>query len=77
MISLNKFSSFMSITAKYSLEIYLIHPILCEIYMQLFGCIMKWFPVALMIPVYALIIVCICIGVTVCGRYCIKDVYNP
>lgn len=67
----------MSITAKYLLEIYLIHPILCEIYMQLFGRSMKRFPATLMIPVYALIIVCICIGMAVCGRYCIKDVYNP
>lgn len=77
MISLNTSSNFMSITAKYSLEIYLIHPMLCEICMQLFGRIMKWFPAAWMIPVYALIIVCICIGVTVCVKHCIKKAYSP
>ncbi|MDE5598593.1 MAG: hypothetical protein K2J04_12300, partial [Lachnospiraceae bacterium] len=48
--------------SKYSLEIYLIHPIFCEVSMQLFGRIIKWFPAAWMIPVYSLVVIIACMG---------------
>lgn len=60
---------FVEILSKYSLEIYLIHPIVCEIFTQYFGRIMKWFPKAVFIPVYALLVVVVCIGVVASMRH--------
>lgn len=47
--------------AKYSLWIYLIHPMFTEVLSQVCGRIIKAFPSAIGIPIYALIIVVLCI----------------
>lgn len=49
--------------SKYSFEVYLIHPIFCEVFAQLCGRILKRFPPAWFVPVYALFITIICVGI--------------
>lgn len=50
--------------AKYSLGIYLIHPILCEFIMQICGRILKWLPSAHFIPIISIIITLACLEIT-------------
>lgn len=45
----------------YSFYVYLIHPFICEVLMQLFGRVLQWFPPAWLIPLYALCITAVCI----------------
>ncbi|NEX02307.1 Surface polysaccharide O-acyltransferase, integral membrane enzyme [Pseudobutyrivibrio sp. NOR37] len=42
--------------AKYSLGIYLIHPLFVEVMMQVCGRVLKWFPPAYLTPLYAVLI---------------------
>lgn len=60
------------IIAEYSLDIYLIHPIFCEIGMQLFGRILKWFPDARLLPVYSFIIAGVSGGAAALWQHPIK-----
>lgn len=55
-----------STISKYPLEIYLIHPIFTEIFMQFCGRILKHFPSAILIPIYSLIIDAMCMVVAKC-----------
>lgn len=57
-----------STVSKYSLQIYLIHPIFTEIFMQVCGRILKHFPPAILIPIYSLIIVAMCMLVAKCMK---------
>lgn len=61
------------IIAEYSLDIYLIYPRFCEIGMQLFGRILKWFPDARLLPIYSFIIAGISVCVTLFWKYQIKN----
>lgn len=47
--------------SRHSFYIYLLHPFLCEVLMQMFGRILEWFPPAWLIPVYALCITAVCV----------------
>ena len=49
--------------AEYSLWIYLIHPMFTELLSQVCGRVIKVFPSAIGIPIYAIIITAICIAV--------------
>lgn len=61
--------------AEYSMIIYLIHPIFCELCMQFFGRIFKWFPNAGLIPVYSLIAIGMSVGIAVSMQY-LNNVYQ-
>lgn len=52
--------------SKYSLEIYLIHPVFTEVFMQFCGRILKHFPPAILIPIYSLIIAAMCMVIAKC-----------
>ena len=63
LISTKRTNGFIDIIAKYSLGIYLIHPIFVEVYMQLFGRVAEWFPISWLVPVYTIITIGGCIGI--------------
>ena len=65
LIQVKKRIRLIEIVAKYSFDIYLIHPIICEICMQLFGRIFKWFPNAVLIPVYSLAIMGVSVRIVI------------
>ena len=63
LIPIENSNGFIKFVAKYSLEIYLIHPIFVEVYMQLFGRLVRWLPVAGLLPFYSLLIAVVCAGI--------------
>lgn len=63
MIRLPQMSYFMKLIIRYSLYIYLLHPMFCEVCLQLCGRILKWFPDAKWIPFYSLVVMGMCIGI--------------
>lgn len=64
-----------STISKYSLQIYLIHPIFVEVFILLCRRILKYFPPAAFLPIYALIIVVMCMVVTKCMMVAKKRIF--
>lgn len=61
LLNINKEIEVISVVSKYSMDIYMLHPMFLEVIMQVFGRLLKWFPSACLIPIYAIFITIICI----------------
>jgi surface polysaccharide O-acyltransferase-like enzyme len=58
--------------SKYSFKIYMLHPIILEVAMQVLGRIIKWFPIAILIPIYSLGVTALCCIIAF-GIECVKN----
>lgn len=61
-VQFNSHRQLVILISKYSMEIYLIHPIFLEIIMQYLCRIQKWLPSATGIPIYGLLVTILCVA---------------